>query len=128
MLRSVEEQITVYTDHENLEYFNTTNIVNRRQNHGAEFLQSFNFKLVYREGRVKEKADALSRRRDYRPEGGSNSDPYTFFRPHPYVGQEWDILRPQVLQSCQGFWLQSAFRTALLKAPDQDQSYLDTFK
>jgi len=37
-------------------------------------------------------------------------------------------LRPQVLQSCQGFRLQSAFRTALLKAADQDQSYLDTFK
>jgi len=33
-----------------------------------------------------------------------------------------------VLQSCQGFRLQCAFRTALLKAADQDQSYLDTFK
>ena len=44
------------------------------------------------------------------------------------MGQERDILRPQVLQSCEGFQLQSAFRTALLKAADQDQTYLDTFK
>jgi len=127
MLRSVE-QITVYTEHKNLEYFNTTMILNRRQHRWAEFLQSFNFKVVYRKGRLNEKADALSRRRDYRPEGGSNSDPYAFFCPHQYVGQERDILRPQVLQSCQGFQLQSAFRTALLKAANQDQSYLDTFK
>jgi len=33
-----------------------------------------------------------------------------------------------VLQSCQGFQLQYAFRTALLKVADQDQSYLDMFK
>jgi len=128
MLRSVEDQITVYTNHKNSEYFNTTKILNRRNYSWAEFLQSFNFRVVYHQGRLNEKADALSRRKDYRPEGASNSHPYTFFRPHQYVGQEWDILRPQVLQSCQGFRLQSAFRTALLKAADQDQSYLDTFK
>jgi len=128
ILRSVEEQKTVYTNHENLEYSNTTKILNRRQHRWAEFLQSFNFKVVYREGRLNEKADALSRRTDYRLEGGSNSDPYTFFCPYQYVGQERDILRPQVLQSCQGLRLQSAFRTALLKAADQDQSYLDMFK
>jgi len=70
----------------------------------------------------------LSRRRDYRPKEGSNSDPYTFFRPHQYVAPERDILRPQVLQSCQGFRVQSAFRAVLLKAANQDQYYLETFK
>ena len=47
MLRSVEDQIVVYTDHKNLEYFNTTKILNRRQHRWAEFLQTFNFKVVY---------------------------------------------------------------------------------
>jgi len=70
----------------------------------------------------------LSRRRDYRPKGGRNSDPYTFFRLHQYVGPERDLLRPQVLQSCHVFRLQSTFRAALLKAADQDQSYLETFQ
>ena len=72
----------VYTDYKNMEYFNTIKILNRRQHRWAEFLQTFNFKVVYREGRLNEKADILSRRRDYCPEGGSDSYPFTFFRPH----------------------------------------------
>jgi len=79
MLMSVDDQILVYTDHKNLEYFNTRKTLNRRQHRGAEFLQPFNFKVIYREGRLNEKADSLSRRRDYRPEGRSNSDPLHFF-------------------------------------------------
>jgi len=79
MLMSVDDQILVYTDHKNLEYFNTTKTLNQRQHRWAEVLQRCNFKVVYREGRLKEKADGLSRRRDYRPEGGSNSKPFTFF-------------------------------------------------
>jgi len=78
MLMSVDDQILVYTDHKNLEYFNTTKTLNHRQHRWAEFLQLFNFKVIYREGRLNEKADALSRRRDYRPEAGSNSEPFTF--------------------------------------------------
>jgi len=79
MLMSVDEQILVYTDHKNLEYFNTTKTLNRRQHRWAEFLQPFNFKVIYREGRLNGKADALARHRDYRPEGGSNSKHFTFF-------------------------------------------------
>jgi len=54
MLRSVEEQITVYTNLKILEYFNMTKILNRRQHRSAEFLQSFNLKIVYSEGRLNE--------------------------------------------------------------------------
>jgi len=66
MLMSVDAQILVYTEHKNLEYVNTTKILNRRQHRLAEFLQQFNFKVIYREGRLNEKADAWSRCRDYR--------------------------------------------------------------
>jgi len=55
---SVDDQILVYTDHKNLEYFNTTKTLNRRQHRWAEFLQPFNFKVIDREGRLNEKADA----------------------------------------------------------------------
>jgi len=85
MLMPVDDQILVYTDHKNLEYFNTTKTLNCRQQRWAEFLQPFNFKVIYREGQLNEKANALSRRRDYRPEGGSNSEPFTFFRPRQYI-------------------------------------------
>jgi len=77
---SVDDQILVYTDHKNLEYFNTTKTLNCRQDRWAEFLQLFNFKVIYRDGQLNEKGDDLSRRREYRPEGGSNSKPFTFFR------------------------------------------------
>jgi len=78
---SVNDQILVYTNHKNLEYFNTTMTLNHRQHRGAEFLPPFNFKVIYREERLNEKADALSRHRDYRSEGGSNSEPFTLFLP-----------------------------------------------
>jgi len=80
LLRSVEEQITVSTYHKILEYFNITRILNRTQYRWAQFLQSLNFKGVYSKERLNEKADALSRRMDYRPEEVSNSDHYTLFR------------------------------------------------
>src|SRR5437660_6226979 len=107
LLMSTKDEVMVFTDHKNLEYFNITKILNRRQHRWAEFLQPFNFRVIYREGRLNEKADAMSRRRDYRLEGGGNSQSkadQTFFRPGQLVvQQEWDILRPQVLQMCQGF-------------------------
>jgi len=128
MLMSVDDQILVYTDHKNLEYFNTTQTLNRRQHHWAEFLPPFNFKVIYREGQLNEKADALSRCRDYHPEGGSNSAPFTFFRPGQYIGEEPVILRPHVLQTCQRVQLQTTFHEALMKAADSDQTYLSRLK
>jgi len=103
MLMSVDDQILVYTDHKNLEYFNTTKTLNRRQHRWGEFLQPFNFEVIYREGRLNQKPDALSRRREYRPEPGSNSEPFTFVRPGQYIGEEPVILRPHVLHTCQCF-------------------------
>ena len=98
---AVKDEITLYTDHRNLEYFNTTKVLNRRQHRWVEFLQQFNFRVVYREGRLDQKADALSRRRDYHPEEGSNSKPQPFFRPGQWQVQlERDILHPQVMQTC----------------------------
>ena len=116
-------------DHRNLEYFNTTKVLNCRQHGWAEFLQQFNFQVVYREGRLNQNADALSRRRDYCPEGGSNSDQQPFFRPGQWqVEQERDLLCPQVLQTCQGVILQSPLLQALNRAAENDQTYLSIFQ
>jgi len=128
MLMSVDDQILVYTDHKNFKYFNTTKALNRRQHPWAEFLQPLNFKVIYREGWLNEKADALLRRTDYRPEEGSNSEHCTFFRPGQYIGEEPVILRPHVLQTCQGFRLQTTFHQAPMKGGDRDQTYLAMLK
>src|SRR5712691_10200420 len=87
VLRSTMDQVVVFLDHKNMEYFNSSKILNRRQHCWAEFLQPFNFKVVYREGRLNEKADVLSRGRDYRPEGGGEilKNPIkTLFKPGQY--------------------------------------------
>ena len=70
LLMSVHDEITMFSDYKNLEYFNCTKVLNRRQHPWAEFLQPFRFKVVYQEGCLNEKADTSSRRRDYCPEGG----------------------------------------------------------
>jgi len=128
MLMSVDDQILVYTDHKNLEYYNTTQPLNWRQHRWSAFLQPFHFNVIYREGRLNEKADGLSRSKDYRPEGGSNSEPFTFFRPGKYIGEESVILRPHVLQTCQSFPLQTTLPEALMKTAHSYQTYLATVK
>src|SRR6516162_9661620 len=62
---SATHQVTVYSDHRNLEYFNTAAQLNRRQARWAEFLSPFDFKIIYRKGSQNGKADALSRQSKY---------------------------------------------------------------
>jgi hypothetical protein len=89
MLKSVAGEITVYTDHKNLEYFATTKVLTRRQARWVEHLAEFNFKVVYRPGDNNTKADVLSRRWDHAPEGGSETAPeVSFFKPGQYVDEE----------------------------------------
>ena len=127
LLPSAADQIVIYTDHKNLEYFNSTKILNRRQHRWAEFLQPFNFRVIYREGRLNEKADALSRRRDYRLEGGGNSrsdQERTFFNPGQCVAsEERNILQPRVLQACQKFRLESNFLNEIEAGAAKDDLY-----
>jgi len=55
----------VWTDHKNLEYFMSSQKLNRRQAQWALFLSRFNFKLVYISGTKMEKANGLSRWPDW---------------------------------------------------------------
>ena len=52
----------IYTDHENLKYFQTTKVLNRRQVRWSHSLADFNFTLLHRPGTLNGKADALSRK------------------------------------------------------------------
>jgi len=71
-------QIQVYSDHQNLEYFTTTKILNRGQARWAEELAGINFKIYYRPGNQNRKPNTLSRRMEYCPEkGGIENQPIT---------------------------------------------------
>jgi len=68
--------VQVFSDHQNLEYFTTTKVLNRHQARWAQELASIDFKIYYRPGAQNGKPDALSRRSEYRPEkGGVENQP-----------------------------------------------------
>jgi transposase InsO family protein len=56
--------LTIFTDHKNLQYFTTTKQLNRRQVRWSELLGQYQFKIVYTPGKDNGRADALSRRHD----------------------------------------------------------------
>ena len=71
-------QVQLYSDHQNLEYFTTTKVLNRRQARWAQELAGINFRIYYRPGTQNGKPDALSRRSEYHPEkGGVEKQPIT---------------------------------------------------
>ena len=71
-------QVQVYSDHQNLEYFTTTKVLNRHQARWAQELAGINFRIYYRPGTQNGKPDTLSRRSEYRPEkGGVEKQPIT---------------------------------------------------
>jgi hypothetical protein len=66
----LENPISIYTDHKNLEYFTTTKLLNWRQARWAQYLSQFNFKIIYRPGKSGAKPDALTRRSGDLPKEG----------------------------------------------------------
>jgi len=71
-------QVRVFSDYQNLEYFTTTKVLNRRQARWAQELAGIDFRIYYRPGTQNGKPDALSRRSEYRPEkGGIENQPIT---------------------------------------------------
>src|SRR3979411_201942 len=58
-------QFTVVTDHRSLQYLQTQPHLSARQTRWSEFLQQFDFTVLYRSGKENHVADALSRRPDH---------------------------------------------------------------
>ena len=70
--------VQVFSDHQNLEYFTMTKVLNRQQARWAKELAGIDFKIFFRPGSQNGKPHALSRRSEYRPEkGGSEDQPIT---------------------------------------------------
>ena len=65
-LRGTTEPVLVYTDHRNLQYFMSKNLVNDRQIRWSMELSDYRFVINYRPGSSMGKADALSRQAEYK--------------------------------------------------------------
>ena len=92
-LEGAKHQVQVFSDHQNLEYFTTTKVLNRRQARWAQELAGIDFKIYYRPGNQNGKPDALSRRPEYRPEkgGGENQPISTVLQNKHFASEEATI-------------------------------------
>ena len=117
LLKSCQQKIVVWTDHENLEYFTSSKVLTRRQARWSEFLSEFDFIVKYRPGDKNGKPDALSRHWDLRPEGGSEDlQPVQF------------LFKPGQLQisAAKVFRLNDNFKDILTAAGKLDLKWLAT--
>ena len=83
-LEGREKPVTVYTDHQNLQYFLTTTVWSHRQIGWAQKLCGFNMKIVCRRGTKGGKPDALSRWPEHRPEKGATHRKDQILQPKYY--------------------------------------------
>jgi len=120
------EQIVVYADHKNLEYFNTTKLLNRRQARWAEILSEFNFNIIYRPGERNGTADALSRPVDPELEGEGEKQDLTIrmFKPGQLdlgTGEETLVMR-QIMAVKASQTEESKWSKEILEAGLQDNT------
>jgi hypothetical protein len=73
-LEGARHIVEIWTDHKNLEYFQTAQNLNRQQARWSLYLSRFHFDLLYRPGTSMGKPDALSRRADHHDGGQDNRD------------------------------------------------------
>ena len=101
LLKSCRKRITMWTDYKNLEYFSSSKVLTRRQARWSEFLSEFDFVLKYRPGDKNGKPNALSRRWDLRPEGGSEDlqPVQLLFKP-----AQLQISSAKTARLCDPFW------------------------
>ena len=69
-LEGSKHQVQVITDHQNLEHFQTTKVLNRQQAQLAQELAGYDFKIYFRPGRHDWKPDYISCRPEYWLEKG----------------------------------------------------------
>ncbi|KAI5448775.1 hypothetical protein NCC49_006605 [Naganishia albida] len=81
-----QDKITVYSDHRNLVYFSSAQVLSRRQARWSESLSNLDFEILHRPGALMGKADALTRRHDFRDGSKAKEhEPRLLFRPNQLV-------------------------------------------
>ena len=80
--------VIVLTDHNNLRYFKTKQLLSSRQSRWSQFLEQFDLNLRYRPGRQCSVPDALSRRIDHVPTGRTQDDAQVMLPPSFFSSEQ----------------------------------------
>jgi len=72
-LQGAEHKTMIFSYHQNLTYFETAVLLNRRQARWAEQLKNYHFTIMYRKGSANVKADTLSRCPAFTSREGGNT-------------------------------------------------------
>jgi hypothetical protein len=101
-VEGAENQVEIWTDHKNLEYFMTAKKLNLRQAHQSLLLARFDFVMHHQPGKSMGKSDALSQRSDH-GSGAKDNDNMVLLTPNflsvraleglQVTGKERDILK-----------------------------------
>ncbi|RHW29194.1 hypothetical protein D1B32_23565 [Oceanobacillus profundus] len=80
-LEGARHKFEIWSDHKNLNYFMSSQDLNRRQARWALYLSRFDFTLIHKPGTSMTKADALSRRVDHAKGIESDNSGITLIKP-----------------------------------------------
>jgi len=84
-LEGAKLEFEIWTDHKNLQYFMTSQKLNRRQARWALYLSQFSFTLKHVPGKSMGKTDGLSRRPDWQEGMERDNEDQTLIKPE-WVG------------------------------------------
>ena len=93
-LEGAKHPVQVISDHQNLELFQATQVLNRRQARWAQQLASYDFKIYFRTGQQNRKADYLLHCPEYRLEKGEDRKPEMILKPDNISEDRMDYIIP----------------------------------
>ena len=93
-LEGARHQVQVISDHQNLELFQTTNVLNRRQARWAQRLAGYDFKIYFCPGQQNGKANYLSRHLEHRLEKGGDRKPVMIRKPDNFSEEQTEYIIP----------------------------------
>ena len=107
-LEGAKLEFEIWTDHKNLQYFMTSQKLNRRQARWALYLSQFNFTLKHIPGKSMGKADGLSRRPDWQE--GVEKD-----------NEDQKLIKPEWIRGAETIIEEGNLKERIKKAQEEDE-------
>jgi hypothetical protein len=120
-LEGANHKVLIQCDHKNLEYFQTSKVLSRRQARWAEILSSYDFVIEHLEGK-KNPADGPSRRPDYEIGYENMTAKLLATLAATTITESYDDLLPEIKAAQETDFLATEIRPTLLDVSTADES------